>query len=358
MVDDRPQRILILSQYFWPEVGAAQTRLAAVVTELHKMGHTVDVVTSMPNYPNGIIADGYRRKITMKESAFGGSVRRVWVFAAMGTGVKRLLNYFSFTAMSVLGLLRSKKPDLLVIESPPLFVALPALWYCRIRRIRSVLNVADLWPEAAVAVGALREGRLLRAMERLELWAYRRADLVSTVTEKVADRLVEKGVGRERIVMLPNAVDTELFRPGSGNIDLAEFGVIGRPFIVYAGTMGLVHGVEPLIEAMAAVKEDAHMPDLLMLGGGSERARLEALAASLHLDNVHFYDPIPIERLAEILREATAGVVTVAPIALNEAAPAGQVVSVDGVRPPDSQRRTMRRLGHRPRGGRWDRGGK
>ncbi|NND73435.1 MAG: glycosyltransferase family 4 protein [Ilumatobacter sp.] len=312
--------MLIVSQYFWPEVGAAQTRLAAVVTELRNLGHTVDVVTSMPNYPNGVIADGYRRTLTMREEVFGASVRRVWVYAAMGTGAKRLLNYLSFTTLSVFGLLRSKKPDVLVIESPPLFVAWPALVYCRVRRVRSVLNVADLWPDAAVAVGALREGRVLRLMRRLELWAYRRADVISTVTDKVADRLVDKGVEPGRIVMLPNAVDTDLFRPGRANVDLADYGVDGRPFIVYAGTMGLVHGVEPLVEAMHAVAGRSDMPDLLMVGGGSERKKLERLADSLDLRNVHFRDPVPTETLAEILRAATAGVVTVAPIALNEAA--------------------------------------
>jgi colanic acid biosynthesis glycosyl transferase WcaI len=314
-------RFLVVTQYFWPEVGAAQTRLRAVVSQLTAAGHEVDVVTAMPNYPNGVIDRRYRGHLTIREDdSSGASVRRFWILAAMGTGVRRMLNYGSFTAMSILGLLTAKRPDVVVVESPPLFVALPALWYSRIRRIRSVLNVADLWPDAAVAVGAISEGRTLRLMYRLERWAYRNADVISTVTDPVVERLIAKGVDPDRIIMLPNGVDTDLFRPDRNElVDLTTYGIRDRPFLVYAGTVGLIHGVGPLIEAMAELRADSAMPDLVVLGGGSERQTLERRASELALDNVIFHDPIPIEELAVVLPRAVAGVVTTAPIALNEA---------------------------------------
>lgn len=313
-------KILLLTQYYTPEVGAAQTRLASVVSALENAGDSVEVVTALPNYPYGKIADGYRRRFTMLERSGGVTVRRMWMYPAMGTGARRLASYVSFSIMCLYGLVRAERPDVVVVESPPLFVAVPALLYGRLRRRPVVVNVADLWPDAAVALGALSEGRVLRVMLRLERWVYRRAAIVSTVTEGVRARLEAKGVPAEKVVLLANGVDTTMFRP-----DKADPAVRSRldlpdgDFVVYPGTMGLAHGLDPLIDAMRSVDGEAGLPFLLMIGGGSERERLERRVRDERISNVVFRDAIPVADLAGLLPAAMAGVVTSAEMAFNDA---------------------------------------
>ncbi len=313
-------RVLLLTQYYAPEVGAPQTRLAAVVRELRRVGDEVEVVTAVPNYPAGKIQPGYTGRIMRTVDDGGVRIRRVWMLPAMGTGSRRLLSYFSFAAICVIGLVRTRKPDVIVIESPPLFVAVPGIIYGKIRRVPIVVNVADLWPDAAVAVGAIAPGRRLTMMLALERWVYRKADLVSTVTDGVRKKLQEKGVPDEKIAMLVNGVDVEMFRPDAADRTvLEEIGVSSAPFLAYAGTMGLAHDIDPLIDAMASFVDDPTMPYLLMIGGGSERDRLEARVRNEGLSNVVFRPAIAPDQLARLLPLAEIGVVTLADTPINQA---------------------------------------
>ena len=314
-------KVLIVTQYFPPEVGAAQTRLGALARHLAERGDDVEVITAMPNYPTGRIFDGYRGRLLSSSIEGGVRLRRVWVYAAVGTGVMRLMNYLSFSVTCVLGLLGAPRPDVLFIESPPLFVTLPTMLFARIRRVRlTVLNVADLWPDAAVDVGALEPGRLLDVAHALERWAYRRAGLISTVTPVLRDELIAtKDIPSEKVVLLENGADTGLFGPDAGDPSLSEeLELPPGPFLIYAGTMGLAHGIDPLIDAMAGLRSEAGSPFLLMIGAGSDRSRLEGRVRELGLENVLFRDAIPIERLARLLPLAEAGIVTLADIHISE----------------------------------------
>ncbi|MCU1500249.1 MAG: glycosyl transferase group 1 [Acidimicrobiales bacterium] len=248
----------------------------------------------------------------------GVRVHRVWMLPAMGTGSRRVVSYVSFTASCALGLVRTRKPDVILIESPPLFVAVPGIVYGALRRVPVVLNVADLWPDAAVAVGAITPGRRLRWMFALERWAYRRADLVSTVTDGVKARLIDKSVPADKIAMLVNGVDTSMFCPDAADpAILDELALPSGPFLIYAGTMGLAHDLDPLLTAMASLTDESDMPYLLMIGGGSERDRLEQRVRDERITNVVFRKAIPPAELARLLPLAQIGVVTLADIPLN-----------------------------------------
>lgn len=310
-------RIQLVTQYFWPEVGAAQTRLDAVTRILTEMGHEVDVITAMPSYPTPRVFGPYRRKLMMREQRGEVRIRRTPTWASMGAGWKRMASYAIFSVGSLLGMIGSRRPEVIVIESPPLILVAPTMIAARLRRVPVVLNIADLWPDAAVAVGALRPGRLLRSMYALERWAYRHAMLVTTVTDGLVARLTsEKSVPADKIVLLPNGADVDMFDPSKGDVSvLAELDVPSGPFAVYAGTMGYVHGVDALVEGFLRAPADA--PYLLLVGSGSERARLEQLAASGTNARVVFRDPIPPEDLARLLPLAEAGAVTVADLEIN-----------------------------------------
>ena len=149
-------KIWILTQFYPPEFGAAAVRLSRLARLLVAEGHQVTVLTGMPNYPEGVIREGYRGRLTLRESIDGVTVERVWVYASPGKGARvRLLNQFSFMLAGGAARNLPRRPDVILVESHPLFVCLTGGWLRRVKRAPVVLNVSDLWPESAVATGAL-----------------------------------------------------------------------------------------------------------------------------------------------------------------------------------------------------------
>lgn len=302
---------LVVTQYFPPELGAAQIRLGAMVHELSRRGHRVEVVTAIPNYPAGRIFPGWRRRPVQVVDEIDGPVIRVWVWPAIGTGMGRLANYLSFALMSMFGLARAKPADWTVVEYPTLPGALPAVIWCRLRRRRVIVNVADLWVDAAVAVGAIPDGHGATVARWVERWMLRRADLVNAVTEGVADALVAKGVDRARVRWLPNGVDVHRFSPGSPNPAVrAELGVPeGHQIVMYTGTHGYVHGLDVVVDAAIQLRD--RPITIVLVGGGSEKQRLQRRVGELALANVHFHDSVSPERVASYLQTAALGLATV-----------------------------------------------
>jgi len=161
-------RFLFLTQYFPPETGAPQVRLASLVRELSRLGHQVEIVTAFPNYPTGAIFPEFRGKLYQRDAWEGMTVHRTWVYPCMGGGLKRILNYISFTITCAWGLLRSKRADCVFVESPPLFLSIPGWIASRLWRARLIFNVADLWPDSVEQLGIMREGPALRFARALE----------------------------------------------------------------------------------------------------------------------------------------------------------------------------------------------
>ena len=147
---------VILSQYYKPESNSPAVRLPILARELIKNCHSVEVVTALPNYPIGKIFEGYQKRIYMKEEMDGVNVHRVWIYPALGTGIKRILNYLSFVVFMLFGLFQTKKADYLFINSPPLLLGLTGYFYARICHTPIIFHVADLWPDFPVNAGILR----------------------------------------------------------------------------------------------------------------------------------------------------------------------------------------------------------
>ncbi|MFW5860263.1 MAG: glycosyltransferase family 4 protein [Planctomycetota bacterium] len=303
-------RFLILTQYFPPEVGAAQVRLASLVRELVRCGHEVEVVTALPNYPSGRILPEWRGRFQRCDRWDGIPVRRVWLHPATGSGLWRLISYLSFTLTAWCPLLRARRPDVLFVESPPLFLGLTAIAYRRWRgrRTRVLFNVADLWPDSVVRLGLMTNRRFLHLAYRLERWCYARSDGVVAVTEGLRATLTgAKRVAPERVSYLPNGVDTRLFAPGPEPADLREeLGLDERPVVLYAGTHGFAHGIETALAAARLLS--GRQVQFLFVGDGSEKARLTERARGM--GNVVFREPMPPERIALLYRMSVAGLST------------------------------------------------
>lgn len=303
------RRFLVLSQYFPPEIGASQMRLAAMIRELNRLGHTVEVVTGLPNHPTGQIFSGYRG-LYLRDEWKGVVVHRVWLYPAVGAGVKRMLNYLSFMVTSLVGLFRAQRPDFLFVESPPLFLGLPAALMAWRWQVPLIFNVADLWPDSVKELGLMRTGCLLRFAERLETWCYRRASYVNAVTEGIREALVErKQVPSEKVLFLPNGVDVELFAPREDTLT-QELALGTKQVILYAGTLGYAQGLEVAIDTMVRLGRDTPGACLVFIGDGSEKARLERMVKQLGLNNIIFLPPNSPEYVARLLSSALAGLVT------------------------------------------------
>ena len=304
-------KFLILTQYFPPEIGAAQTRLSAMAQHLSSRGHEVNVITAFPNYPEGRIFEGYEKGFYRFEHMGSVRVHRVWLYAAAGAGMKRLLNYFSFCVTCLIAIFKQSHVDCLFIESPPLFLSVPGLGMARFRRIPSIFNVADLWPDSVVDMGLMKRGVLIGLAEKLERWAYRKATYVTAVTEGIRRSLLEKKqVPAEKLLFLPNGVDLEQFRSRQPDEALRlRLGLVGKKIVLYQGTQGFAHGLSSVLYTAQLLSDD---PDIhfLFLGDGSERPMLEALRAELGLSNVTFHDPVPMAVLPGFFSISECGLVS------------------------------------------------
>ena len=312
---------LVLTLYFPPEIGAAPTRLDAMTRELAKLGHNVEVVTGMPNYPQGKIFPGYRGSFYRKEVRDGVAIHRVWLYPTVGRGLGRMLNYVSFSLFSLYALFRARTPDFLFVESPPLTLSGPARIYSFLRRVPFILNIADLWPDTLVEMGLLHKGTILDLLYRLERWAYRKATFVNAVTQGLRDSLLNaKQIPPAKLLFLPNGVDTGRHKPRQPDEALKQtLGLTEKKVVLYSGTLGRAHALENVLEAASLLKNE---PDIhfLFLGDGSERPALEEMKRHLQLDNVTFHDLVPIEELAPFHSIADCGLVSLRNIPIFEGA--------------------------------------
>lgn len=296
-------RALFLTHYFPPEVGAPQTRIAALARGLRERGVAVTVHTGFPNYPDGRIAPPYRNRPLQRERARDGTrIVRSAVYAAPNAGfARRVANHTSFAASALLTAPASGPADVVVAESPPLFVAGAAVLYARSKRAPLVLNAADLWPDSAVAIGALSGRRAIAAARALEEWAYRHAAAITVPTEGMVQRLDARPSAAGRAVHMPPAVDLERFAAVPPAPPAPPLRVL------YAGTVGLAHGLGTLLTAARLAGPET--VQVTIAGGGADAAELAARIARERIANVELVGTVPAERIPALFASAHAGVV-------------------------------------------------
>jgi glycosyltransferase involved in cell wall biosynthesis len=329
-------RFTLVTQYFPPEIGAPQVRLAGFARALRDAGHRVTIVTAVPNYPEGKIWPEFRYRFIASSRWDGMPVHRVFVVPAMGSGVARMVNYLSFAVLAPLTVFRVPRSDYVFVESPPPTTAIPGWLLSRVRGGRLVLNVADLWPDSAVQLGVLRSRRQRAAALALERWAYRVSFAVTAVTRGIQEALVrDKKVPPERVLFLPNGVDQRTFAPMQPDDALrARLGLQGKKVLLYAGTLGLAHGLETTLEAMRLVGNRRDDLVLLLVGDGSARRGLEDTATRLALANVRFMPAIPPRQVSRIYSMAFAGLASARDIALSEGARSAKISAIMGCGKP------------------------
>jgi colanic acid biosynthesis glycosyl transferase WcaI len=294
-------RILVLTINYWPE----QTGIGAVVTHrceyLASVGHEVTVCTGMPYYPEWRIDPGYARKLFLCEERNSVTILRSWMWVPEKvTSVKRVAFEASFLAGSLLRAIRARKPELLLVVSPPLGLGLSAVLLSHWWNIPYAFDVEDLQPDAAADLGMLPRP-VLPLLYRLEAMAYRNASLISTVSEGMRLRIVDKGVAAEKVVVIPPSADGPLFGVGN-DVDGHEFrcklGLESKFIVAHSGNMGVKQGLDVVLDVALQLREQRDFV-FLLAGDGAMRSHLEKRATALELVNVRF---LPLQEQAQFLQ--------------------------------------------------------
>ncbi|MEW5878945.1 MAG: glycosyltransferase family 4 protein [Pseudomonadota bacterium] len=293
--------ILFLTDNFPPEVNAPASRTHEHAREWVKAGHRVTVITCAPNFPSGKVFAGYRNRLWQRENIDGIDVVRVWTYITANEGfLRRTLDYMSFMVAATLAAPFVRSVDVVVGTSPQFFTACAAYVVSRCKRIPFVFELRDLWPESIRAVGAMRASKLLAWMEKLELFLYRRAALIVSVTHSFKRDLERRGIDGDKIVVITNGVDLSRFAPRAKDDVLGRDLGLHRKFVAgYIGTHGLAHGLQTVLEAARQVKARPEGADVafVLLGDGAQKKALKAEAARLGLDNVCFLDTVPKDQV-------------------------------------------------------------
>lgn len=291
-------KILFLSDNFPPEGNAPATRLYEHAIRWVRDGHEVTVITCAPNFPEGKLFAGYRNRWRQVEYLDGIRVVRVKTYITANEGfLKRTLDYMSFMLMGFLMGLLEKRPDVVVATSPQFFCAMGGWALSVAKRRPFVFELRDLWPASIIAVGAMQKSLVIRLLEKVELFLYRRAAAIVSVTQSFREDLVARGVPREKIHVVINGVDLDRYEPRPRDAELErEFQLEGKFVAGYMGTHGMAHALPKVLEAAEKL---LHRDDIAFFfaGSGAERAKVEQLVAERNLHNVRLIPRQPKERM-------------------------------------------------------------
>lgn len=291
-------KILFLTDNFPPEVNAPATRTFEHCKEWVKAGYEVTVITCFPNYPQGKVYPGYKNSLCKVEYMDGIKVVRVWSYMAANKGfVKRIIDFISFSISSFIAGLFSSC-DIIVATSPQFFTALSGRTLAFFKRKPWIMEVRDLWPDSIKAVGAMKENFVLKYFSKEEKWCYLSAKKIVVVTNSFKREIVKKGIPEDKIFVIKNGANTELFKPREKSISLLkELGLEGKRVLGYIGTLGMAHKIDFLIDCIKGLDDYA----LMILGNGAEKETLRQKIERENIKNVVLIDSVPKDKVSEYI---------------------------------------------------------
>lgn len=312
-------RILVLTDNFVPEQNAPALRTYEHCRRWVHDGVQVTVITTVPNFPVGKPQAPYQNRLYQRETIDGIDVIRVWSFLAANKGVfRRTLDFTSFCVTSFLGGLFART-DVIVATSPQMLTAVSGRFLALLKNRPWILEVRDLWPDSIVAVGALREGWLIRRLQRLEKYLYRKASRIVTLTEPMRALIASRGVPQEKICVVPNGANLTRLSVRPADEQLAErWGLTGKFVVGYVGTHGMAQGLRVMVHAADILKNsDVHF---LFVGDGARRDAQIELAKKLNLGNVQFIGLVAAAEAPDFLALSNAIVVPLKKMSISESA--------------------------------------
>jgi glycosyltransferase involved in cell wall biosynthesis len=297
-------RVILVSQYFPPEIGATQTRMQAFAEHLAARGHVVTVITELPNHPVGVIPERYRGHLMVDDRSNPYRILRVWVRATPEkTQATRMAFYLSFMGLATAVAPLAGRADVVMATTPPLFAGIAGLAISRMKGAPFVLDVRDLWPAAAVSLDQISSGYQLTAAEFLERSLYQQAARVVAVTRPFCDH-IDRITGGPPAAHIPNGTLQRFF------VDRENGARRNGEFVVtFAGTHGIAQALPSVLDA--AARSDGGIRYRL-IGEGPMKESLVEDAAARELHNVEFQDQVEPDEVVPVLAASDALLVPLA----------------------------------------------
>ena len=303
-------KLLILTQYYPPEIGAPQNRLHELAIRLKKKGVQVEVLTALPNYPKMEVFEGYRNRQKREETIEGITVHRSWIYVSPSKSIiARLLNYFSFVWSSYWRGRRLQSFDYLMVESPPLFLGYSATALSKKLNAKLIFNVSDLWPESAEKLGLVTNKGLLKMAYKLEKKCYKASALITGQTQGIVNDIKQR-FPEKKVSWLPNGVDISFYDPEKiPDSDFRKANGFKEEDVIffYGGILGHAQGLEIIIEAAKGLENTN--AQFVIQGAGPEKENLIALHKKYALKNIHFFEPVAKTEMPGILKSVDIAIV-------------------------------------------------
>jgi len=293
-------RVTFFTDNFPPESNAPASRTYEHCIEWLKQGAEVTVITCNPNFPKGQLYTGHKNGLYKKEMMDGIKVIRVWSYITPNRGTfKRILDYLSFAVSSFIVSL-FHKTDIIIATSPQLFAALGGYCSAAVKRKPWIMEVRDLWPESIHALGAINNKRVLRNLEKLVAFLYRKANKIVVVTDSFKERISDGGIDPSKIAVVKNGVNHKKYFPIPPNQELIKKHGLEDKFVIgYIGTHGLAHNLDMILEAAFEVKDP--IIHFLFVGDGAMKSRLLNKKKELNLTNVTMLDMVSSQEVSQYI---------------------------------------------------------
>jgi glycosyltransferase involved in cell wall biosynthesis len=309
-------RILWVAQWFPPDLGALPARITEMANVWAEEGHDVTVLTAFPHHPLGEVPSKYRGHFVVREQWGAVNVIRCWLLALPNRRMwQRTLCQLSFGVTALLlGIWRTGRPDVVLVSSPPFFT-IPAAWMMALLRRRPfVFEVRDLWPAVFVEMGVMKRGIAYRILQTMEEFFYRAAKRVVVVTRAFRDDLAARGVPREKIEVIPNGADLDIYARADVEPRYREvLGGTGKFLVTFVGTHGVATGLNQILDAAELLRDDPRFA-FAFVGEGAERERLIESARARGLSNVVFHHAVAKEDVPHVYASSDACIVCLKPV--------------------------------------------
>ena len=312
MIYNHPMHILLIHQAFAAIDEPGGTRHHEFARLLADMGHEVSIITSPISYLTGSEISKKRKEARLDEKIH---IYRTYTYPALHKSFfHRLISFGSFMLSSFIQSLRVKNVDLVWGTSPPIFQAFTAWLVSRWKKVPFLLEIRDLWPAFAIAVGVLKNNFLITLSRKLEIFLYKHADQIIVNSPGFVQHITEKGGKDIRVV--PNGSDIELFVEGKYADNLRKNLNWEDKFVVlYAGAHGLSNDLEVVVRA-AKILESIEEIHIAFLGDGKEKENLRLLSEKINVTNISFLNPVPKNEIAGYLFAANTCLAILKPIEL------------------------------------------